>query len=217
MRAAAREGRDLSDKKNPGWFVGGYLDDSISDSQVAEVKLALAELGGEIDSASFIDWLRHELANYRNLKEINDSLQRVSKDQDSVSRLDASIGALLRELEDMPPTVAGRLDAALLQQGHDMSEVARQSLTRGIAGKLTELRFALMLVESELRHTPKPGKGRKVSALRNLFLDKVRDELLAVGFQKSKASVAAAEILTACGVEAPQDGRSRPEKRRGNN
>jgi hypothetical protein len=217
MCAAAREECNLSDKKNSGWFVGGQLDDSINDAQIVKIRNTLAECGGKIDVDSFIHWLRRELANYRNLKEINDSLQGISEDQKTVSRLNATIGALLRELEDMPPTVAGRLDAAMLQQGHAEIEVARQSLTRGIASKLTELRMALLFVESELRHTQKPGKGRKVSALRNLFFDIVRGQLLAVGFQKSKAPMAAAEILTACGVVAPQDGRSRPEKRRGSN
>jgi hypothetical protein len=207
----------LSEKKKPGWFVGGQIDDSLNDAQIVELRRVLVGLGGKIDVDGFIDWLRRELGAYRNLKEINDSLQGISDDQKTVIRLNGAVGALLRELEDMPPTVASRLDAAMLQQGHAEIEVARQSLTRGIAGNLTDLRMALLFVESELRYTTKPGKGRKVSTLRNLFFDKVRDQLLAAGFQKSKAPMAAAEVLTACGVVAPQDGRSRPEKRRGNN
>ncbi len=200
---------------SPGWFVGGYLDDSISDDRTAMVRHTLNDLGEEATNR-FLVWLRRELADYRNLKEISENLPGAAQGQESAKRIEATISTLLCDLERMSPNLASRVDADLLRQGHDAHEVARRSLICGVMGKLTELQFSLLRVESELRAL-KPGRGRKKNTIRDSFLARVNSELLAVGFPKTKAATIASEILTACGVEVPADGRPRPEKRIGKN
>ena len=209
----------MSDENgSPRWFVGGYLDDSISDDRVDSIKEYLTStLGSEIDAETFMSWLRRELANYRNIKEINDKFPGISQDHKYANSLGDKISALLHDLEQMPPNLATLVDSDLLQQGHDESSVANRSLIRGVTSGLMELQFSLLRVESELAHTPGPGRGRKKNTHRDLFLAKVKDELLAIGAPKSKAPAVAAKILIGCGVEAPNEGRSRPEKRLGKN
>lgn len=186
--------------------VGGYLDDSVNEDQV---ELVLATLGRQADAASFVEWLRRELASFRNLRVIESCLPGVVQEQLYARRLATSVGELLRDLEEMPPTLADRLHAVLSRQGRD--EVA------GLTSKLAALELLLLRVVVDLRDIPRPRRGRKKDSLRDRLLGSVTDRLVSIGASKAKASAAAAEILVACGVKAPDGGRTRPDKRLGKN
>lgn len=199
----------MSNQKGRGPYggIGGYLDDSLDEARIRLI--LVATLGREVDTNSFIDWLGRELAGFRHLQEVKHTLPGIVQDEISANRLEADISKLLRDLDEISPTLADRLDADLSANGRD--EV------KGITGKLIALKFSLLRVETELRHSPKPGRGRKGDALRDQFLDLVADRLSAIGASKSQALSAAAEILNACDVKAPDGGRTRPDKRIGNN
>lgn len=192
----------------PGWMVGGYMDDSLTDDQVARVERTLRDLDGTIEATRFIEWLRSELANYRNLKVIASGEPGSARNRTSADRMAAMIGTLLRDLDRMSPDLASRVDTGLLKQG---------ARPQAIFGALVALQLALLGSGFELSDLPAPSRGRKTNTLRDQLLAKVTSELLAVRVPKSKAPTVAAEVMTICGVATPHDGRPRPEKRTGKN
>lgn len=192
----------------PGWMVGGYMDDSLTDDQVARIAAALGDSGGATDAVRFTEWLRGELADYRNLMDISGGLPGISDDRVEATRLQAKVSALLRDLDRVSPNLASRVDAELLESGH---------APQAVIGALTALNFSLLSVQIQLTDMPPPKRGRKSNTLRDQLLRKVTQQLLAAQAPKSKAPILAAEVLTICGVPTPHDGRFRPEKRRGKN
>lgn len=209
--------RNDDESPQPGWFVGGYMDDTISDAGVDRIKDALTSMGGNIDAEQFIPWMRRELASYRNLKDISDSQPVIRQDREATRLLEAKVADLLNCLSEMSPNVASRLHAQLDDQlkSHGNPSAQGPALIGAVESGLTELRFSLIQVQYELGDVPTPGKGRKRNTLRDDLMNKVANWLVSVGAPKVNVPDTAAQILIACGILAPQDGRSRPDKRVG--
>ena len=191
-----------------GWINGGWVDKRIPNEAV---QAAIVQNQIIIDMDEFLPWLAGRVGTYRMLQGAADSVPTPADELAHVKRLIEDIENLETRISNLPPGIYAHASyAGLKAWGYGFHD-----LPRSLSENLLRMSAALKYAEKAIAPHARGKGGRKRNHHRDDLLNEVARKLADIGGTgKSVARQCAADVLRACGVPVPDDGRARPNKGR---
>jgi len=189
-----------------GWKNGGWVDERISESAVSD---AIRQNQLSIDAGEFMPWLAENVGSYRMWQAGSDSAPTAADELAHARRLVDDIASLETRISNLPPaTDAHATYATLKARGEPLWEL-QERLSRD----LHSLRAALSYAADRIEPYSKSKGGRKRAVLRHDLLSAVAEKIRIMSNAGASESLqCAADVLNACDLKAPEDGRIRSVK-----
>lgn len=195
MTIKGKRARSLPIMDGPTWSTGGFVDESVPDAARELIQLRATDFGSD-----FLDWFPARLGRYRAFCELHD-LPTVTQELALVREAQRYLLETRQRLENLPPTADAYINEATWRR-HD--RLFHCGVLDDFESLSREIDTLLAIAEQKLDQLPKKA-GRKAKTNRDELLADVSGRLASNGLSKRAAAELAAELLTASGVEAPND------------
>ena len=191
-----------------GWINGGWIDERIPND---EVEHAIVQNQLSIDSCAFLPWLAGRVGTYRMWQDASDSVPTPADELNHVIRLIEDIKSVETRISNLPPAADAEATYAALKAYGELFG----ALPRRLSEDLHRMRAVLSHAADRIEPYTKSKGGRKRAIHRDELLAAVSEKLAVMsGASVSESRQCAADVLRACGVPVPEDGRTRAGKGR---
>ena len=195
---------------------GAIVDDTFP---IEKVEAALRQHNANIDFGAFREFFSLSIAIYRH-REDPQNFPDIKGEIAYVQKLCEDLGSVATRIVNLPIHTDADFNMqcrALDRRSDDLGSPVER-LT-GIGINLEHLclqaRNLLFNTLQKLEHVPGPPRGRRVGTNRDALLDSVVNHLVECGMSRNSARPCAAAVLMACGIQTSEDGRTRPQRRKG--
>lgn len=186
--------RKMDNAEVSSYMLGGWVDETFS---ADEVHAALAGL--DVDLGSFDTFLGPRLGLFRDLKDYSDTKPAIAEEKTLVEEAMQYVQQTRTRLEHLPPAAEARINTVCWNRHGETFDDRRRRLD----AELQEVWNLLVLTERKLE--PSKAAGRKSASHRDRLLHDLAHWLADRGSNVTRSANAAAAVLRAVGIDAPDD------------
>jgi len=191
----ARALREMDGAEASRYVLGGLVDETFHAD-----KVHAALQGANVDLAAFDAFFGQRLGLFRDVSDYLGTKPAVAKESELIEEAMQHIQQIRLRLECLPPEAEMYVATICLQRHGEGFEVRRRRLDAELNEMVTLLGLTLRKLDSL-----KGATGRKSEAPRDRLLHDVAHWLAGHGTRSTSAAGAAADVLRAVGIAAPND------------